>query len=119
LNEYYAKRYDGKLILRFEDTNPEKSKQEFVQGIREDLKALGIKYDEEYFLSDNMSDYYKYADNLIKAGFAYACICPKKESNDEEHFEKKRCACADNDINWSLRHWNKMRYGTYKEGECV
>jgi len=118
LNEYYAKRYDGKLILRFEDTNPEKSKQEFVQGIREDLKALGIKYDEEYFLSDNMQDYYKYADSLIKAGFAYACICPKNESNDE-CFEKKRCSCADKDINCSLRHWNKMRYGTYKEGECV
>ncbi|MFA5303024.1 MAG: glutamate--tRNA ligase family protein [Candidatus Nanoarchaeia archaeon] len=118
LNDYYAKRYEGKLILRFEDTNPEKCTLEYVKGIREDLKALEIKYDSEYFLSDKMKEYYTYAENLIKKDCAYACVCPKK-SDDSESFDKKRCSCADNDVNWSLRHWNKMKYGTYKEGECV
>ncbi|MFA5333610.1 MAG: glutamate--tRNA ligase family protein [Candidatus Nanoarchaeia archaeon] len=118
LNDYYAKKYEGKLILRFEDTNPEKCKLEYVKGIREDLTALGINYDEEYFLSDKMHNYYDYAENLIKTENAYACVCPKK-SDEDEGFSKKRCSCADKDVNWSLRHWNKMKYGTYREGECV
>jgi glutamyl-tRNA synthetase len=117
LNDYYAKKYEGKLILRFEDTNPEKCAWEYVRGIREDLSALEIKWDDEYFLSDKMSAYYNYAESLMKLGHAYACICPKK--SEEERFNKKRCDCAKNDVNWSLRNWNKMKYGTYKEGKCI
>ena len=119
LNYLYAKKYEGKLILRFEDTNPNKCSLEYVKGIREDLAALGIKYDDEYFMSDKMQTYYNYAESLIKNGSAYACICPKKSSDGSESFSKKQCPCAANDVNWSLRHWNKMKYGTYKEGECV
>lgn len=118
LNDYYAKKYGSKLILRFEDTNPEKCALEYVKGIRDDLAALGIKYDEEYFLSDKMPAYYNYAESLMKNDYAYACVCPKK-SDDEESFKRERCKCADNDVNWSLRHWNKMKYNTYREGECV
>lgn len=118
LNDYYARKYNGKLILRFEDTNPEKCELKYVNGIRDDLDALGIKRDMEYFMSDNMPKYYELAEKLIKKNNAYACVCPKK-SDDDSGFDKKRCACADNDVNWSLRHWNKMKYGTYREGECV
>ncbi|MDD4353663.1 MAG: glutamate--tRNA ligase family protein, partial [Candidatus Nanoarchaeia archaeon] len=120
LNDYYAKKYNGKLVLRFEDTNPDKCAIEYVKGIKEDLTALGIKWDEEYFMSDKMPAYYNYAESMIKNNYAYACICPKKTENDnEESFKRERCKCADNDVNWGLRHWNKMKYGTYKEGECV
>jgi len=118
LNNYYAKKYKGKLILRFEDTNPEKCEQVFVNGIKEDLKALGITWDQEYFLSDNMNEYYKLAEKLIKQGDAYACTCSSEimKKNRENHVS---CACSKLDINANLRFWNKMKYGTYREGECV
>ncbi|MBN1923394.1 MAG: glutamate--tRNA ligase [Nanoarchaeota archaeon] len=118
LNNYYAKRYKGKLILRFEDTNPETCRQEFVDGNKEDLKALGITWDKEYFLSDNMSEYYKLCDKMMKNGDVYSCNC-NSEKMQEDRKKRKRCKCADKTVTENLRDWNKMKYGTYKEGECV
>ncbi|VVB74730.1 Glutamate--tRNA ligase [Candidatus Tiddalikarchaeum anstoanum] len=118
LNYYYAKRYKGKLILRFEDTNPEKCRQEFVNGIKQDLTALGITWDEEYYMSDHLPEYYKLAEKMIKKGDVYICNCVEdKISKDRENHV--RCGCAEKDVNGNLREWNKMKYGTYKEGTCV
>lgn len=118
LNNYYAEKYDGKLILRFEDTNPETCKQVFVDGNKQDLKSLGIKWDEEYCLSDNMKDYYNHCTRLIKEKKAYSCTC-SSEKMSELRKEHKRCKCAGKPVNSNLQDWNKMKYGTYREGECV
>ncbi|PIU62119.1 hypothetical protein COS83_02935, partial [archaeon CG07_land_8_20_14_0_80_38_8] len=118
LNNYYAKKYKGKLILRFEDTNPEKCEQRFVNGNKEDLKSLGITWDEEYYLSDNLAEYYNLCEKLLKSGDAYSCNCPsEKMSNNRK--KRIRCPCADKKLNNNLRDWNKMKYGTYHEGVCV
>lgn len=118
LNNYYADKYDGKLYLRFEDTNPEKCKQEYVNGIKEDLKALGINWDYEYYLSDNMRDYYTKCNMLIKKGDAYSCSCTS-EVMKNNRLKHERCACADKSVTQTLRDWNKMKYGTVNEGDCV
>ncbi len=118
LNYYYAKKYKGKLILRIEDTNPEKCSMDYVIGNKNDIKAIGIKWDEEYFLSDNMDKYYKLCTKLIKEEKAYACTC-SPETIRENRNKHIRCKCAEHTVNENLRHWNKMRYGVYKEGKCV
>ena len=100
----YAKMYEGKFILRFDDTNPENAKIEFYDAQKEDLKWLGIEWDEEYNTSSNLKKHYEFAEQLIKQNDAYVCIC---SSEDIKHgrFHGKECnccvnACADNTSLW-------------------
>jgi glutamyl-tRNA synthetase len=71
LNEYFARRYEGKMIVRFDDTNPSKEKSEFEESIKEDLSLLGIKPDVITHTSDHFKTLYDYAIKLIKKGLAY------------------------------------------------
>lgn len=60
LNDYFAhERYKGKLILRFDDTNPSKEKQEFQDSIVEDLALMGIKPDSVSYTSDYFDELYE------------------------------------------------------------
>jgi glutamyl-tRNA synthetase len=71
--------YSGKIGLYFDDTNPEKEKQEFVDAFKKDLKWIGIDFDDEYYASDNIETLYKYASILIENNNAYVCFCaPEK-----------------------------------------
>lgn len=72
LNQYFARKYKGKLILRFDDTNPSKEKVEFEESIIEDLALLGIKPDSTSHTSDFFDELYRLAVQLIKQGDAYA-----------------------------------------------
>jgi glutamyl-tRNA synthetase len=67
LSHEYARIYKGKFILRFEDTDPKikKPSLEFYDSIRDDLKWLGCKVDEEYIQSDRLPIYYEYTEKLI------------------------------------------------------
>ena len=84
LNYYYAKRYHGKLLLRFDDTNPSKEKEEFETSIIEDLAKLGIKAD----LFSHTSDYFDvildYARQMIREGLAFM------DNTDQETMRKER-----------------------------
>ncbi|RLI34604.1 glutamate--tRNA ligase, partial [Candidatus Bathyarchaeota archaeon] len=77
LSHEYARMYDGLFILRFEDTDPrlKRSALQFFDLIREDLRWLGCRWDEEYIQSDRLPIYYKYARKLIEDGNAYVCTC--------------------------------------------
>ncbi len=79
----FAGIYKGKLALYFDDTNPDKEKQEYVDAFRRDLRWLGIKYDTEYFASDNVDKLYMYAETLINDGRAYVCSCSAEEIKDK------------------------------------
>ncbi|SPO32736.1 probable GUS1 - Glutamyl-tRNA synthetase [Ustilago trichophora] len=72
LNQYFARQYNGKLIIRFDDTNPSKEKEEFEQSIIEDLALLGIKGDTTSHTSDYFDTLYKLAIQMIQLGKAYA-----------------------------------------------
>lgn len=73
LNDFFAhEKYKGKLILRFDDTNPSKEKEEFQDSIVEDLKLLGITPDQRSHTSDYFDELYDYCIQLIKDGNAYA-----------------------------------------------
>jgi glutamyl-tRNA synthetase len=71
LNNYFAREYKGKLIIRFDDTNPSKEKMEFESSIKEDLKLLGIEGDSVVHTSDHFQKIYELAIKLIKDGLAY------------------------------------------------
>ncbi len=87
-NYFYAKNQGGKFILRIEDTDLDRSTREFEQLQIEDLKWLGLNYDEgpdiggpyaPYRQSERLAIYQKYAQKLIDAGHAYYCFCTEQE----------------------------------------
>ena len=116
----YAQMYNGRFILRFEDTDPrlKRSTLEFIDLIRKDLLWLGCKWDAEYIQSDRLPIYYKYADRIIRDGHAYICTCPPKKFRDLVS-KKRPCPCKDLTPRASLQRWNHMLDGTYEEGQAV
>ncbi len=70
-NYLFAKQSKGDFILRFEDTDKERSTKEFEKDIREGLKWLGMDWGEEYKQMDRLKEYKKYSDKLVKDGTAY------------------------------------------------
>ena len=84
-NWLFTRHNQGKFILRFEDTDRERSKPEYVKSIIEALKWLGLDWDEgPYFQSKRLEIYQKYAQKLFEEGKAYYCECSK------EILEKKK-----------------------------
>lgn len=78
-NWLYARKTGGKLILRIEDTDAERSTKESIQGIIDGLEWLGIDWDEgPYFQTEFSNDHIKAADQLLAAGHAYKCFCTKE-----------------------------------------
>jgi len=78
-NWLYAKKHDGKLILRIEDTDLDRSSEKYTESIREDLKWLGINWDEFYKQSDRLEIYERYARRLVHEEKAYHCFCTEEE----------------------------------------
>ncbi|MEM5820086.1 MAG: glutamate--tRNA ligase [Candidatus Aenigmatarchaeota archaeon] len=116
LNYYYAKKYDGKFILRFEDSNPEKVKREYYNAIRDDLKWLGIKWDEEDVLSLHLEEYYEALRLLILRDKAYACFC-SKDKIKEYRAKGIECEHRNFSIEKNLKIFEDMLSGKYKENE--
>ncbi|RLF89544.1 glutamate--tRNA ligase [Thermococci archaeon] len=120
LSYEYARMYDGKFILRFDDTDPKVKRPEpiFYEMIIEDLKWLGIEPDEIVYASDRLEIYYKYAEELIRMGKAYVCTCPPEKFR-ELRDEGIACPHRDEPVEVQLERWRKMLNGEYKEGEAV
>ncbi len=78
-NWLFVKKEAGAFILRIEDTDKERSKIEFEQDILENLKWLGLTWDEFYRQSERTEIYEKYLRQLLKEGYAYYCFCTEEE----------------------------------------
>jgi len=90
-NWLLAKKKKGKYYLRIEDTDKERSKDEFKHQIISSLSWLGIEHDgEEYIQSKNIDKHKSVANELIKKGFAYYCYCSAKELEDQKALAKKK-----------------------------
>ena len=90
-NWLLAKKNKGKYFLRIEDTDKERSKDEFRKQIILSLSWLGILHDgEEYIQSKNISKHVAVANELIKKGFAYECYCSEEEINEQKEKCKKQ-----------------------------
>lgn len=74
INWLYAKKYDGLFILRFDDTDLERSKQEYKEAIESDLKWLGLNWDQSFTQSSRLSKYAEVKELLLKIGRLYPCF---------------------------------------------
>ncbi len=120
LSHEYARMYNGKFILRFEDTDPKTKKPQlkFYESIRQDLRWLGCRWDEEYIQSDRLEIYYSIVEKLISDKNAYVCECAPEEFR-KKTLMKIACACRNMQASDQLERWHKMLAGDYQEGQAV
>jgi len=111
LNQYFAKMYNGKLIIRFDDTNPTKERTEFEDTILEDLRLLDIHGDSVTHTSDHFDLLYEYAVKMIRSGKAYADDTEQQRMRDER-FKGIASAHRDDTIEDNLKHFNEMKEGS-------
>ncbi|MEM3810798.1 MAG: glutamate--tRNA ligase [Conexivisphaerales archaeon] len=120
LSHDYAKKYSGKFIVRFEDTDPrlKRSDKKFYSMVKEDLRWLGCEWDEMYIQSERMEIYYKWAEEAIKIGLAYVTECDSQSFKD---LVLRSVPCPDRELSPKehLERWYKMLNGEYKEGQAV
>ena len=118
LSAELARQYSGKCILRFDDTNPESEKLEFVDAIRRNLEWLGLKFASENFTSDKMRLLYKFAQKMMILGKAYVCDCSQEIMN-KNRYDKIACACRKRRGGENLHHWDKMIKGDVEKGAMI
>lgn len=122
LNFGLGEKYDAPVNLRFDDTNPSKEEQEFVDAIKYDLTWMGLKWAEECYSSDYFQQMYEWAVKMIKNGKAYV------DSQSSEAMAEQKGTPTKPGINSPYRNrsieenldlFNKMKLGEFKEGEHV
>ena len=90
-NWLFSKNQEGKFYLRIEDTDKERSKEEYKNQIMKSLNWIGIKKDgEEYIQSEKINDHIKVAEELLKNGNAYKCYCSSEEIEEEKKRAKQK-----------------------------
>jgi glutamyl-tRNA synthetase len=114
----YTETYDGELWLRFEDTNPKRVALRYYESFRQGIKWLGIRWDHEKNVSDDMDLIYGYGRRLIQEDKAYSCSCDQ-EKVKRLRFKGKACVHRDASIEKNLGVWEKMLAKKVNEGESV
>ena len=122
LNFGLGEKYNAPVNLRFDDTNPTKEEQEFVDAIKRDVEWLGYEWDEERYASDYFQQLYDWAVVLIKEGKAYV----DSQSSEDMASQKgtpndpgTNSPYRDRPIEESLELFEKMKNGEVGEGEHV
>ncbi|MPT30075.1 MAG: glutamine--tRNA ligase/YqeY domain fusion protein [Chryseobacterium sp.] len=119
INFGLGQKYNAPVNLRFDDTNPAKEEQEFVDSIKADIDWLGFKYDQELYTSDYFEQLYIWAVKMIKEGKAYV----DEQSSEDITAQRKNPFEAGIDspfrnrpIEESLELFEKMKNGEFEEG---
>ena len=119
INFGLGQKYGAPVNLRFDDTNPEKEEQEFVDAIKEDIKWLGFTYDQELYASDYFQQLYDWAVDMIKHGKAYVdeqpseLITEQRKNPTEPGIESPY---RNRPIEESLDLFERMKNGELEEG---
>ena len=123
LNAGLARQYGGKFNLRFDDTNPTKEKQEFVDSIKADVKWLGADWEDRlFFASDYFDQMYEAAVKLIKKGKAYVSDLSADEIREYRGTltePGKEDPSAGRSVEENLTLFENMKNGMYADGEKV
>lgn len=119
INFGLGEKYGAPVNLRFDDTNPEKEEQEFVDSIKADIDWLGFQYDKELYASDYFDTLYDWAVQMIKDGKAYV----DEQSSEEITAQRKNpfedgidSPFRNRPVEESLELFEKMKNGEYEEG---
>ncbi|PKL39371.1 MAG: glutamine--tRNA ligase [Candidatus Riflebacteria bacterium HGW-Riflebacteria-1] len=123
LNFGLARDYQGQCHLRFDDTNPTKEEQEYIDAIKEDVKWLGFDWGEhEYYASNYFEQLFDWAVLMIKNGKAYV----DDQTADEIRHNRgtltepgKNSPCRNRSVEENLDLFNRMKSGEFKNGERV
>ena len=120
VNGELKEKYDGKLILRFDDTDPvtKRPMKEAYQMYEEDYEWLGYKPDEVRYSSKNFDKYIEYAEKLIEKGKAYV----SKASQEEMQKHRREGTASEyrsQSVEKTMELWEKMKNGGLEEGEAV
>ena len=118
LNDEYVKRYGGDLILRFEDTNPEKIDPNAYDMIPEDLEWLGVRCTKQFIQSERFELYYDYTRKLVQQGNAYVCTCNGDHWRELKE-KKTACPCRDLPVETQMERLDGFFEGKYADGEAV
>ena len=123
LNYGLAEEYHGKFNMRFDDTNPTKEKEEFVESIKEDIKWLGADWEDRlYFASDYFQKMYEAAVTLIKKGKAFVCDLSAEEIREYRGTltePGKDSPYRNRSVEENLDLFEKMKNGEFADGEKV
>lgn len=117
LNQYFAQRYQGRMIIRFDDTNPSKESNEFVENLLRDVETLGIKYDAVTYTSDYFPRLMEMAESMIAKGKAYVDDTPR-EQMQKERMDGIESKCRNNKVEENLALWKEMIVGSERGIQC-
>ena len=118
LSEEFAKIYKGKVYLYFDDTNPEKCKQEYVDGMKRDTAWLGVRFDKEYYASDFIEKVYDCGRKLMQKNDAYVCLCGGDEVK-KNRLAMVECKHRLQAAEQNLSLFDDMLKGKYEEGLAI
>ncbi|MGD9391429.1 MAG: glutamine--tRNA ligase/YqeY domain fusion protein, partial [Chromatiales bacterium] len=122
LNFSIADDYNGTCNLRFDDTNPQKEEEEFVEAIKKDVEWLGYHWDNLYFASDYFEQLYGYAVELIEQGLAYVCELTPEQMRDYRGTltePGKESPYRNRSVEENLDLFHRMRDGEFPDGSRV
>lgn len=121
LNFGIAKEFGGKCNLRFDDTNPSKEEQKYIDAIKEDVRWLGFDWgDHEFYASDYFDQLYQWAQKLIQVGKAYVEDLSADEIREHRGTPTepgKDSPCRNRTVEENLDLFERMRQGEFAEGE--
>eukprot|EP01128_Nolandella_sp_AFSM9_P005782 TRINITY_DN2859_c0_g1_i1.p1 TRINITY_DN2859_c0_g1~~TRINITY_DN2859_c0_g1_i1.p1 ORF type:complete len:722 (-),score=235.94 TRINITY_DN2859_c0_g1_i1:152-2317(-) len=111
MNNMYAERYNGEMLVRFDDTNPRKEKEEFEEAILKDLKTMGIEGKKTSHTSDHFELIQSKALEMIKLGRAFCDNSTNEESKAQrDNFEPS--PNREKSVEENLKIWEEMKKGT-------
>ena len=119
LNFGLAKRYGGKCNLRFDDTNPSKESQEYVDSIMNDVRWLGFQWDALFYASDYFQQLYDWAIQLIREGHAFVCDLNAEQMREYRGTltqPGKNSPYRDRSVEENLDLFERMKRGEFAEG---
>ncbi|XP_013737448.2 glutamate--tRNA ligase, cytoplasmic [Brassica napus] len=117
LNKYFAERYQGEVIVRFDDTNPAKESNEFVDNLVKDIGTLGIKYERVTYTSDYFPELMDMAEKLMREGKAYVDDTPR-EQMQKERMDGIDSKCRNHSVEENLKLWKEMIEGSERGLQC-